>query len=286
MHATRTAAFLLLDVLLVLCLCSMILCMHPIRLEFVSEWMRQCQDDELAYVIPVVLAGLLVLVVVLQIDWMYRVSLHHLHDIAKLDVIRAWQSAAERVAPSETRTFMVVKLLDSRAKARIVCTDGHSDAAFVASFAAVVGIAAIVHYNWNGHRSWLHYYGVVLFCAGFFGMLQIVWINLQRVSALARLRHMPPVRGMHWLVDSAILLLLLFLAINVTFGRIGPLVVASELLGFALLLFQFLYVFRACCLSCEPLLVERSAAWGRRLLLCLLLLLPFACEFVIWAMPV
>jgi hypothetical protein len=276
MHATRTAAFLLLDVLLVLCLCSMILCMHPIRLEFVSEWMRQCQDDELAYVIPVVLAGLLVLVVVLQLDWMYRVSLHHLHAIVKLDVIRAWQSAAERVAPSETRTFMVVKLLDSRAKARIVCTDGHSDAAFVASFAAVVGIAAIVHYNWNGHRSWLHYYGVVLFCAGFFVMLQIVWLNLQRASAIASLRSMPPVRGLHWLVDVGILLLLLFLAINVTFGRIGPLVVASELLGFALLLFQFLYVFQACCRSGEPAAVQRSAAWPPRVLVCVLLLVPFA----------
>ena len=277
MHATRTAAFLLLDVLLVLCLCSMILCMHPIRLEFVSEWMRQCQDDEFAYVIPVVLAGLLVLVVVLQLDWMYRVSLHHLHAIAKLDVIRAWQSAAERVAPSETRTFMVVKLLDSRAKARIVCTDGHSDAAFVASFAAVVGIAAIVHWNWKSNRTWLHYYGVVLFCCGFFVMLQIVWLNLQRVSSIASLRHMPSVRGMNWLVDSAIILFFfVFLALNVVRGENGPLVVGSELLGFALLLVQFIYVFQACCRTTEPPAVQRSAAWPPRVIGCALLLVPFA----------
>jgi len=273
----------------VLVLASMLLCMRPMRFDFISEWMRQCQRDEQTRILPDVIVVLIALIVVLQLDWMHRVSLHDLQLVAKLEVACTFSSVPlQRLAhaPDATHTRMVGKMLSCSAKQHVVCVDGHSDAAFVASFAAVVGIAGLVHVNWKSSLPWLHYYGVVLFCAGFFGMLQIVWLNLQRVSALARLRHMPPVRGMHWLVDSAILLLLLFLAINVTFGRIGPLVVASELLGFALLLLQFLYVFRACCLSCEPLLVERSAAWGRRLLLCLLLLLPFACEFVIWAMPV
>jgi hypothetical protein len=63
-------------------------------------------------------------------------------------------------------------------------------------------------------------------------------------------------------------------------GQTGPVVVASELLGFALLLFQFLYVFQACCRSRESLVVQRSAAWRTRVLLCVALLLPFAQQFV------
>jgi hypothetical protein len=162
-----------------------------------------------------------------------------------------------------------------------VCVDGHSDAAFVASFAALVGIAATVRWHWKSPEHWLHYYGVLLFCAGFFGMLQIVWLNLQRVATVASLRHMPPPSGMHWLVDSAIILFLLtFLMLNFYMGQTGPVVVASELLGFALLLFQFLYVFQACCRSREPLVVQRSAAWRTRVLLCVALLLPFAQQFV------
>jgi hypothetical protein len=83
MHATRTAAFLLLDVLLVLCLCSMILCMHPIRLEFVSEWMRQCKLDAHAWVLPYLLIVIMILIVGLQLNWMFLVSLHHLHAAAQ-----------------------------------------------------------------------------------------------------------------------------------------------------------------------------------------------------------
>jgi len=117
---------------------------------------------------------------------------------------------------------------------------------------------------------------VLLFCSGFFVLLQIVWLNLQRVSAVASLRHMPPMAGMSWLIDSAIILFfLIFLMLNCIVGENGPLVVGSELLGFALLLLQFLYVFQACCRTSEPPAVQRSAAWKTRLLLCVLLVVPF-----------
>jgi hypothetical protein len=147
----------------------------------------------------------------------------------------------------------------------------------MASFAAIVGIAATVHWDWKSPDKWLHYYGVFLFSSGFFGMLQIVWLNLQSVSAVASLRHMPAMSGMHWLIDSAIILfLLVFLMLNFMLGQTGALVVASELLGFALLMLQFVYVFRACCCSCPPLVARRSARWRICLPVCLLLLVPFA----------
>ena len=281
MHTSaRIGLFVFLDVALVTVLFCMIFCMHPIRLEFISEWMRQCQAHEQGRALPVLLVVTIVLIVVLQLDWMYRVSLHHLQHVAKLEITGVRTAAAllpARDATDDTRTLIVVKMLTCKPKAHVVCVDGHSDAAFVASFAAIVGIAVTVYFDWTGPENWMHYYGVFLFCAGFFGMLQIVWLNLQSVSAVARLRHMPPLLGMHWLIDSAIILfLLVFLTLNFMLGQTGPLVVASELLGFALLLFQFLYVFQACCRSSGPPAVERSAAWTTRLLLCVLLLAPFA----------
>jgi hypothetical protein len=217
-------------------------------------------------VLPVLLVITIVFIVVLQLDWMYRVSLHHLQHVA-------WTSAAPtREADAATR----IRILTRRAPQQIVCVNGHSDAAFMASFAAIVVIAATVHWDWKSPQHWLHYYGVFLFCSGFFVMLQIVWFNLQRVSTVASLRHMPPLRGMHWVVDSAIIvLLLLFLMLNFMLGQTGALVVGSELLGFALLALQFLYIFNTCCCSSEPLVVVRTAAWKARLLVCLLLLLPY-----------
>jgi hypothetical protein len=274
MHArAKTAVFVLFDVVLVLTLLCMPFCMRPMRFDFISEAMRQCQADEQGKVLPVLLVVTIAFIVVLQLDWMYRVSLHHLQHVAKLDVMRTWTSVAlKRGADAAT----LVEILTCKAQQQVVCVDGHSDAAFMASFAAIAGIAATVHWDWKSPLHWLHYYGVFLFSSGFFGMLQIVWLNLQSVSAVASLRHMPPMAGMHWLVDSAIIMfLLLFLMLNFILGQTGALVVASELLGFALLMFQFIYVFQACCRSSGPLVVQRSAAWTTRLLLCLLLVLPF-----------
>jgi hypothetical protein len=276
--------FVLLDIVLVGVLFCMLFCVRPMRFDFISEWIYQCQQDEHNQILPVLLVFDLAFIVVLQLDWMYRVSLHHLQHVAKLEVMGVWEAAALRrqaAAPDATRTRMVAQMLACKAEQHVVCVDGHSDAAFILSFSAIAGIAGLVHYNWKSQQHWLHYYGVFLFCCGFFGMLQIVWLNLQRVSTVASLRHLPRMSGMHWLVDSAIILfLLVFLMLSFVMGEKGPVVVASELLGFALLLFQFLYVFQTCSRSCEPLVVQRSAAWKTRVLVCLLLLLPFVNQFV------
>ena len=274
----KIGLFLLLDVALVIILFSMLFCMHPIRLEFISEWIRQCQADEQARVLPVLLVITMALIVLLQMDWMYRVSLHHLQLVAKFEITGTRKSAAllrESDAPDETRTLILIKMLTYKPVQHIVCVDGHSDAMFMASFAAILGIGVTVYFSWKSRENWMHYYGVLLFCSGFFCMLQIVWLNLQRESAVASLRHLAPMCGMHWLIDSGIILFLfLFLILNFMLGRVGPPVVVSELMGFALLLVQFLYVFQTCCRSGEPLAVQRSAAWSTRLLLCGLLIVP------------
>jgi hypothetical protein len=275
----KKAGFLLLDVAYVLVLFSMPFCMRPMRFDFISEAIRQCLDEEHGRVLPVLLVLTNALIVLLQLDWMYSVSLHHLQHVATLDVMFTLTAAVEkraRDARDATRTRIIVRMLALQAEQHVVCVAGHSDAAFVAQFAAVVGMAGLVHWHWKSPQHLLHYYGVFLFCAGFFVMLQIVWLNLQAVSAVARLRHMPAMSGMHWLVDSGIILfLLLFLLLNFMLGQKGPIVVVSELLGFALLMFQFLYVFRACCKSGESRAVHRPAAWTPRVLVCVLLLLPF-----------
>ena len=274
----KKGVFLLLDVALVLCLFSMVFCMRPMRFDFVSEWMRQCQAGAQTRALPIVLAAILIALVLLQLDWMYRVSLHHLQKVAKLHAL----SVAHADRADATRTRMACRMLASMAHPEVVSVDGHSDAAFVASFAAIVGIVAVVRFDWKSPESWLHFYGVFLFCSGFFVMLQIVWLNLQRVSAVASLRHLPPLRRMHWLVDSAIIFfLLVFLMFNFILGQTGGVVVGSELFGFALMMLQFLYVFQACCCSCEPLVVQPTAAWRPRLLACVLLLLPYPLFFVL-----
>ena len=276
----KKGVFLLLDVALVLCLFSMVFCMRPMRFDFVSEWMRQCQAGAQTKALPILLATILIGIVLLQLDWMYRVSLHHLHKVAKLHALSL--AAQADAAADATRTRMACSMLSFKAHPEIVCVDGHSTAAFVASFAAIVGIATVVRFDWKSPESWLHFYGVFLFCSGFFVILQIVWFNLQRVSAVASLRHLPPPRGMHWLVDSAIILfLLVFLMFNFILGQTGGVVVGSELFGFALMMLQFLYVFQACCCSCEPLVVQPTAAWRPRLLACVLLLLPYPLFFVL-----
>jgi hypothetical protein len=275
--SAKAVGFLLLDAALLVCLFSMPLCMRPMRVDFVSEWMRQCKANEhwYAYGLPVLLAVLCVLIVLLQLDWMHRVSLHHLQQVAKLDH-SSFSASAPQLRGAGVRTRMCIQTLACREQHDIVSVQGHSDAAFVAKFAAIVGIAAVLRWDWTSPHSWWHFYGVLLFCAGFFVLLQIVWLNLHTVSTVARLRHMPPMPGMHWLIDSAIILfLLLFLMLNFILGQTGPLVVASELLGFALLMLQFIYVFQACCQSGEPPAVHRRAAWTARLLVCFLLLLPF-----------
>ena len=270
----NTAVFVLFDVALVVILLSMPFCMRPMRFDFISEAMRQCQADEHTRAMPILLAVTVACIVVLQLDWMFRVSLHHLQQVAKLEVVGV---QIDSQLLGATRTRIVIRMLSRTAQRHVVCVDGHSDAAFVASFAGIVGIAAVVRWDWTSPQSWLHFYGVFLFCSGFFVMLQIVWLNLQKVSTVASLRHMRPVRGMHWVFDSAIILLLLvFLMLNFLLGQTGALVVASELIGFLLLVLQFLYVFQACCRSSEPLVVKRSAAWVARVCLCVLLLLPFA----------
>jgi hypothetical protein len=280
MFSRQTAVFVLLDAVLVASLFSMLFCLRPMRFDFISEWIRQCQAHEDSYVLPIVLAVTMALIVLLQLDWMYRVSLHHLQLVSKPDAGHCVK-AVELRGLDETRTRIVVQMLTFKERPAVVSVYGHSDAAFVASFSAIFGIAATVIWDWRSPQRWLHYYGVLLFCSGFFAMLQIVWLNLHTASTVASLRHMPRVRGMHWVIDSGIILfLLVFLMLNFIMGQIGPLVVGSELLGFALLLFQFLYVFQACCRTNEPPAAKRLAAWGTRVLVCVALLLPFAYQLI------
>jgi hypothetical protein len=84
------------------------------------------------------------------------------------------------------------------------------------------------------------------------------------------------VSGMHWALDTAIILFFfIFLTFNYALGQTGAAVVSSELIAFALLLLQFLYVFQVCCWSAPPHLPTRACyLWGR-FWFCLLICAPF-----------
>ena len=274
MLSRKLAFFVLLDVALVVCLLLMLLCLHPFKFDFVSEWMRQCKIDDEKFVLPYLVAVLLILVAQLQLNWMFLVSLHHLNAAAQLHGHDAHDDRRKRHV--DTRTHMLVQLCIKAPQDPRVCVTGHSDEAFIASIAVVVGIVAIVYYDWTSRQSWLHFYGVALFCAGFFVTLQIIWWNLQKASSVATLRHMKPLRGMHWAVDTVIVLAcLLFLTTNYLLGQTGAVVVSSELVAFAFLMLQFVYLFYICCCSIPVHLPTRPSSVALRAWFCVLLLCPF-----------
>jgi hypothetical protein len=274
MVSRTVALFVLLDVALVVCLLSMLLCLHPFKFDFVSEWMRQCKNDSEKFVLPYLLVVLLILVTQLQLHWMFLVSLHHLAAAAYLHGHD--EHAGRRKRHVDARTYMLVQLCSKAPHDPRVCATGHSDEAFLAGIAVVVGIVAIVYYDWTSRQSWLHFYGVALFCAGFFVTLQIIWWNLQKASSVATLRHMKPLRGMHWVVDTVIVLAcLLFLTTNYLLGQTGAVVVSSELVAFAFLMLQFVYLFYICCCSAPVHLPTRSSCVSLRLWFFLFLLSPF-----------
>ena len=87
---------------------------------------------------------------------------------------------------------------------------------------------------------------------------------------------MTPIRGMHWAIDTIIVLAcLLFLTTNFALGQIGPWVVGSELVAFFFLMLQFQYVFYICCCSVPAQLPSRSCSVSSRFWFCVLLLGPF-----------
>jgi hypothetical protein len=251
----------------------MLLCLHPFQFHFVSEWMRQCKQDAHAWVLPYLLVVIMLLIVALQLNWMFLVSLHHLHAAARLDCQDAYKYIRHAYV-EETRTRMLKKIICKTPQK--TCVDGHSDEAFMACFAAVVGIVAVVYFDWTSSQHWLHFYGVFLFCAGFFVMLQIVWWNLQKACSVASLRNMKLVSGMHWALDTAIILFFfIFLTFNYVLGQTGAAVVSSELIAFTLLLLQFLYVFQVCSWSAPPHLPIRACYFWGRFWFCLLIWAPF-----------
>lgn len=267
------AGFVFLDVCLVVCLLSMLLCLHPFQFHFVSEWMRQCKLDAHAWVLPYLLVVIIILIVGLQLNWMFLVSLHHLHAAARLDCEDAYKYI-RHTHLEETRTRMLKKIICKTPHK--TCGEGHSDEAFMACLAAALGIVAVVYFDWTSAQHWLHFYGVFLFCSGFFVTLQIIWWNLQKACSVASLRNMKLVSGMHWALDTAIILFFfVFLTFNYALGQTGAAVVSSELIAFALLLLQFLYVFQVCCWSAPPHLPTRACYFWGRFWFCLLICAPF-----------
>jgi len=240
--------FVFLDVALVVCLLSMMFCLRPFEFTFVSEWMRQCKYEEHWSFLPYLVVVLLVLVASLQLNWMHIVSLCYCDAMCETnhDVCRARRQVHHRpVSRTDMLAHVIVRRTAQPASDRAAPS---ADAACMCTAAVVCGIVAVIHFDWTSEQSWWHFYGVFLFCSGFFAMLQIIWINLQTACCVGKLRNIKLVAGMHWMLDTIIILLVLgFLAGNFLLGQTGALVVSSELIAFALLMLQFVYLFNVCC---------------------------------------
>jgi len=249
--------FVLLDVALVGCLLSMLLCLDPLEYTFVSEWIYQCKHDRYAVVLPYLLIAILALVASLQLNWMHLVSIHHVNAAAHPGSREACPRRRHG-PPRNTRTDMVQMLLVYRPPPEPAAGSGHCDAAFVAGLAVVIGIVAVVRFDWTSPSKWPHYYGVFLLTAGFMVVLQIIWWNLQTACCVGNLRSMNLVAGMHWAIDTAIVLFaFLFMATAFLLGQSGAVVVSSELIAFTLLMMQFVYTFSVCVRNVPPQLPRR-----------------------------
>jgi hypothetical protein len=265
-------AFVLLDVALVACLLSMLLCLDPLEFAFISEWISQCKHGRHGFVLPYLLIAILALVSFLQLNWMYLVSLHHLNATAHREV----GQRRRHNGPGNTRTDMVQMMLFARPPHESAGASGNSDLAFVAGLAVVIGIAAVVHFDWTSPSKWPHYYGVFLLSAGFMVMLQIIWWNMQTACSVGHLRSMNLMTGMHWALDTAIVLFVfLFMVTAFLLGHTGAVVVSSELIAFTLLMLQFVYTFSVCCRNIPPQLPRRPSSGWFRVWSCCAMLAPF-----------
>jgi len=249
-HDSMTVRFfVILDVLLVISLLSMMFCLRPFEFTFVSEWMRQCKYEQEWFFLPYVVVVIIILVVLLQLNWMYLVSLCYCNSMYALnhDMCCLAHKQAHQRHVSRTEMLRTVVLLRTQENLCNVATS-HSDAAFMSTAAVICGIIAVIYFDWTSAQGWMHFYGVFLFCSGFLTMLQIIWFNLQTACCIASLRSIKLVAGMHWMLDSIIILLVLcFLSLNFLLGQTGKLVVSSELIAFSLLMLQCVYLFTVCC---------------------------------------
>ena len=243
------AGFLLLDLTGVALTLSMLSCLDgsgdP---AYVSEWILQCKRSAHLQALPWIVFALFAVVVLWQLDWMYRVA-------------RAYAQTEWVHASCSELSHLPMILL---------------------SWVSVAGAFMLIHYNYRSENVdgvGLHRLGVGLMTIGFFAALHIIWSILRTGDCIQRLndkrpRHVP---FYMWFQYDVVFVLFICVFIFTAFAVTGvPAIVSviSEYIALSLLFLQMFWLFLACCERepaelGPPTLLTISFAMWMVLLLCL-----------------
>ena len=216
------AIFMLLDLTSTALTLSMLSCLDGSGdAAYVSVWITQCKRSATLQALPWVVFALFVLVVLWQLDWMYRVA-------------RAYaQTACVHASCSELSHLPIILL----------------------SWVSVVGFFLLVQYDYRSENvdgQGMHRLGVGLMTVGFFAAVHVIWSILRTGDCIHRLNDKRPRRVPFymWFQYDVVFVLFICFFIVTAFGVTGvPEIVSviSEYIAMSLLFLQMIWLFLACC---------------------------------------
>lgn len=258
--------YFVIDVCFVTGLVAMSSCMDHSEFVYISEWIRQCKESDHAdQVLPVVVAVFFVLMVLGQMDWMFRMShlaanMQYAAPVSDMDALegKVYIAAPKRPGQNDSTNPEPVITMHTVAMACKVCS--------------VIGVLLILNYDCRYVDSQtklvlLHYYGVFLITVGLVGFIQMIWWNLEMAQNHFNLAyddgtdmHAHPATALQNLqersffaLDVVLLSAVLFFFASALFlgsqdtPELHTWSITAELVLFAVLMLQFLFLFYRCC---------------------------------------
>jgi hypothetical protein len=252
--------YFLVDVCFIGGLVAMSTCMDHSEFVYISEWIRQCkQSDTANQALPVVVALFFVLMVLGQMDWMFRLS----HVAAKMQ----YSAPRSDMDALEGKVYIAPPKGPGQDEPAITM---HT-VAMACKVCGVIGVLLILNYDCryvDSHTKLvlLHYYGVFLITMGLVGFIQMIWINLQKAQNRFNLsydedadmhpHHILALQNLQERSFFALDLLLLsavvfFFASAIFLGSqdtpdLHTWSITAELVLFSVLMLQFLFLFYRC----------------------------------------
>jgi hypothetical protein len=244
------ASFILLDLTATALTLSMVSCLDgsgdPV---YVSTWIMQCKRSAHLQALPWIVFALFAVVVLWQLDWMYRVA-------------RAYaQAQCVHSSMSELSHLPMILL----------------------SWLSVAGAFLLIQFNYRSEHvdgNNLHRLGVFLMTAGFFAALHVIWWILRTGDGNQRLNDKRPRRVPFymWFQYDVVFVVFILVFIFTAFAATGVperVSVIAEYIALSLLFLQMAWLFLACCERepaelGPPTLATISFAMWMVLVLCLI----------------
>lgn len=262
----RCLFYLLVDIGFIAGLLAMSTCMDHSEFVYISEWIRQCkQSSDANQALPVLVLVLFIIMVLCQMDWMFCVA----HLVADMPF---------RPPACDSRSLEGRVYIAAPTKDRENDTPKSDGGVMIRTFAmackisSVIGCVLILHYDSTYIDSQhklvlLHYYGVLLITGGLVGFIQIIWWKLEiarnhfNLSYGCRSYMQTPIvtllqnlqQRSFFILDAVLVTAVLFFFVSTLFLRnqdrpdLHTWSIVAELILFAILAVQFMFLFYRCC---------------------------------------